>query len=80
MKKIFLIAAIAVAGVAAWAASNTNAYKADDADAGRIEVWAYGQYLGSCFDGGNECVVYSNYGIGYCFDGMTKAGGISIHF
>ena len=72
MKKLFLIAAIAVAGVAAWAASNTNAYKADDADAGQIEVMAYGQYLGSCYDGGNECVVQGYGGICYCFDGMTR--------
>ena len=77
MKKLFIIAAIAVAGVAAWAASNTNAFKVDDADAGFIEVRAYGQYLGSCCDSGNECVVHGYGGICYCFDGMTKFFGMN---
>ena len=38
MKKLFLIAAIAVAGVAAWAASNTNVFSCEDANAGSCET------------------------------------------
>jgi len=80
MKKLFLIAAIAVAGVAAWAASNTNAFSCDDeADATEHEIVAYGQYLGSCYDGGNECVVQGYGGICYCFDGLSKGGGCIIY-
>ena len=45
MKKIFLIAAIAVAGVAAWAASNTNALKAEDAEATKCEYKCDGRWI-----------------------------------
>ena len=65
MKKIFLIAAIAVAGVAAWAASNTNVFSCDDeADATEYEIVSNGQVKGYCIDFQNV-VCYIPYGCCY---------------
>ncbi|MCQ2973490.1 MAG: hypothetical protein MJ211_01620 [Bacteroidales bacterium] len=66
MKKFLICAAIAVAGVAAWAASDNNAFKADDADAQGYIIEAYGQFLGLCFSYPRTCSLSSGY-ITYVF-------------
>ena len=56
MKKIFLIAAIAVAGVAAWAASNTNVFSSEDANAGCAE-YNNGRATQKCSGIFKECTI-----------------------
>ncbi|MCQ2973487.1 MAG: hypothetical protein MJ211_01605 [Bacteroidales bacterium] len=70
-KKFIIGVAIAVAGVAAWAASDTNAFKADEADATTVyEIKAYGSVVGYCSAGGVICYVGSY--ITYEFPGCSN--------